>query len=563
MTRILGIDVGSFAIKIAEVEVTSRAREIVGLYELQRQADVPPNRQLADFLLKNQIHGERIALGLGATPVYIKILEFPFSDKKRLTPAVRSALEDVLPFEITEKHILEFKPLLKHSKLNRFIAGLLHEDQVNALNKMCDESQIMASGFFVDAEALGQLALTQHLPAAHEDTCFAVVDLGHMCTKVAIVQGFLPDPQDRKAKMPSKPGEVADIRSFKHGTHELLTWLKDFKNMSEEEARQWLIHRAQILSDDKGKPDSLTIELSNQIKVALRPIVVELYQAFQAYKGRTQQWPKAMYLTGGLSEIAGLREFLSEELRLSTHAWPVFSGYNTSQMPMAQAQAKAFATALGLVHRYTFKKPIGWLNFRRSAQASRKVLTQALERLLSPEFRPLVLSLCLALVVVQVYGFAASHFLNIERAQLKSELESEFRRLNRDLAKSAATALKDSQKARALFEKEKSKRQTELESQSRPVFARPKSDILLDVSSALTGDMTLKEFAVTKSKKSQLIEGLIVGKADAPQKIDLQSLKTMLESKLKDRGYEALTIEASLKTADGFQFSTQFKGASK
>src|SRR5438105_4856441 len=102
MTRALGIDIGNFAIKIAEIEYSPKSRDLVGLYDLPRQPGDNPGDVLREFLQKSGIKAERIAVGIGEAPVFIKRMELPFADSKRYLPAIHSELEDTLPFEMTD-----------------------------------------------------------------------------------------------------------------------------------------------------------------------------------------------------------------------------------------------------------------------------------------------------------------------------------------------------------------------------------------------------------------------------------------------------------------------------
>jgi Tfp pilus assembly PilM family ATPase len=459
VTRILGVDIGHYSIKIAEIDTNGRSWDIIGLYDLPRVVGFDIGQQLKEFFDTSGVKAERVAVGLTDVPVFIRSMAFPFSDRRRVQSAVRSELEDVLPFELSDQ-IIDFQPLGKTTdRKNKFIVGLSPLNPISTLNKIFETSGVIPTGFFLPAEALGQLALYQNLGLENNSDSYQVlIDIGFESTQLAIKKGYRGDGNKAKPGSPDESG-VVDFRQFPHGIRNVIEWIQRARNVDFEEARKWLLHRAQIKSgaqaDLEQKAPQLSDELSDDIKVAFRPIVVEIYQFIQNFRSKEEKSVSSGFITGGVSHLLGLKEFLSEELRIPLHHWASFTGFNTLKATVSQEQERSFTLALALASRYAIRRPTGWLNFRRSDQARRKILTSFYDGLSEPSRRkPLILGLSVVSLFL-LYGTLASFAVDQELSQISNEVSLDFRRLNRDLGKKAEKFPNDISKLRELFESEK------------------------------------------------------------------------------------------------------------
>lgn len=532
MSRALGIDLGAHTIKIAEIEISSRMRQVVGLYEIERQAGKPEGELLREFLKSSQVKADRVALGIASSSIFVKPFEFPFSDKKRVQAAVHSALEDSLPFDLGN-FILDVRPAGKNGKLFKFTCGLAPKSDVDRVNAICETAGIQPTAFFYEAEALGQLALTQNLPSMRPGECVAFVDVGDSVTRLAIVQGLMPDPFDNKAKQPPIPGTIEETRTLAHGVKDVLAWVSESQKIPLQDSRNWLLHRAQI------KIDAVD-ETQVQLKLALRPLVVELYQSFQALKGRTGSYPIGIYITGAVSELPGLREFIADELRLPVFSWPIFTGFGIDQIPLSPEKSRNFALALALTHKFVLKKNLsGWLNFKRSTHASRKILTTFFLNLGNPQKWALARALGLVFGVIIGYGIIGSYLAHLERAQIQSQIEDELRQLDPELGRTSGRLAQDLPRLSEYIEKADAQFKEESSQMQKQSSARPRIVMLQDLSLALADGQKLNSFLVASS--ADAFEAVVTG---AQGSIDPVAFKSQIEPPLQAKGYQIKSVES-------------------
>src|SRR3954471_5369719 len=100
----IGVDIGSYSIKIAEVESTSRSYVIRRVQEFPLSLDLTKDRkiEIIDTLrtLFEQFDSDKMhfVFSVAQKSVSARLVQFPFREKFKIQRAVASQLEDDLPF---------------------------------------------------------------------------------------------------------------------------------------------------------------------------------------------------------------------------------------------------------------------------------------------------------------------------------------------------------------------------------------------------------------------------------------------------------------------------------
>jgi Tfp pilus assembly PilM family ATPase len=539
MTRALGIDIGSHSIKIAEIEYTKKARHIVGLYSCALEPGRTPGELLREFLDKGQIRADRVAVGTGAAQVLVKNFEFPFGDRKKAEAAARGEWETEVPFELDD-FILELRQVERQGRSWRFISGLCSRSDVEALNATAQDGGLQPNGFFMDAEALAQLALHQQLPAADAGDCYAVVDIGWRRTKIAVLRGSRPEVFDPAIRARGH-AEILELRQIERGSEDWVRWISERRKVPTDEALQWLVHRAEIQVG--GEPeDSIREDLSDDIKTALRPVIVELYQTFQASRGKHEAMPRTVYLTGGLTHIRGLRDFLEQELRAQVHAWPLFTGFEHGNFPVGETEQRSFATALALAHHFSLPRPSGWLNFRRTTNPKRKVVSEAVAWAAQPQIRVPALGFAGFVGALWAYSIVAGLFISMQSTEVEKNLTGELRRIDSMTAQRAPTFLSDPNRTREIFQglARSKARKRDLTYEK----ARSRVTILSDLSAALPAQLQVQDMNVRGGGSAGLQLQVKIRTTKTEDAAQAEQLGQNLIRSLEAKGYKDLSVKA-------------------
>ncbi len=540
MSRALGIDIGTVSIKVAEIDFTPKGQEIIGLYELARTHDSNEATLIDNFIRSTHVSTARVAIGIGNTNSIIRKMQFPFKDAKRLRLAVMSELEDQLPLSLDD-FVIDIRPLGKLGNVYEFLVGVVPKEQVEKINALMNQIGIQPAAYLDDTQALAELALGQKLPAAETDEPYALCDVGLTHSRISIIKGRNIHSLYKEKGLDPFPGEVLELRRIERGSNEWIQYISERRKVSLEESKSWLIHRAEIQTSANDLK-SIKQDLSDDVKSALRPWVVELYQTFQASRVQSGVVPKTLYLTGGMVQIAGLKEFLAHELRLSVSSWPIAIGFGTERYAPSESDNRGFASALALASYFCRNDRKNWLNFKRTTNPNRKVLSETYAKFLAPQNRRPVLHLAGLFLAVIVYGQISAKLLGSRLEESRTQLLAELRKADPMMGDSAKRSgiLDSRSKTKELVGKIVSSRRRKAEQGPAPT-GRASSEVLLDLTRLQPKGSTLKSMLYKDLDSVSSVSASLSNVND-------QTEKTRIGKALQSKGYSK--INTDVKSGD-------------
>lgn len=290
MSKLVGIDIRPSAVRVAVLRTTYRRVHIEALYEVERAAFETLGDALRTVAAGAAQHGEPIALGLDGKSAFIHRLALP--------PAVLRQVEEVLPFEIEARIPVDFDQLVYDS---RVLPRARNESNVDvvavaapiALVRERIELSREALGhepehIGVGAVSLGNLSAV--LPELRGDQYCVVLDVGEAGSELAIVH----------------QGMTVFARSLSTGL--------------------------------AGLPES-----GPELVSAIRQTLV-------AWGAHSDAAVTRLFLCGGGSQVAGMADFLAEQLEVevSDFAEPQLTFESPEQASSLPVFAKALALALAL-----------------------------------------------------------------------------------------------------------------------------------------------------------------------------------------------------------------------
>jgi Tfp pilus assembly PilM family ATPase len=526
MTRSVGIDIGSRSIKIAELSFMGKEVHLLGLYEIALEANDSIEAKLLQFFGSFVVKPERLSVGLGPIPILFKRINLPFQDRNKVELAIRNDFEDTLPFSL-DNYLLEFQMLGKNGRSKIFQAALCHQEHIDKLNShIAAVSQISPNHFLLDNEALARLALWQKsLTETEEAQNYCVCDIGYNSTKIALIKQKHHDKSQSKWKDFAQ--NILEYRTLNKGFKELYEWMQSHKKISHNDLEQWLRHRAQILSEGSETSDSLIAQTSDEIKTALKPLLVEIYQTIQSFKSKQGLSTQKLLITGALTQVKGFDNFLSTELRLPVENWNIFDGIQATPNMISSEKNSQFALALALAFRYSPQISIPSLNFRRSSLANKKLLTHFLTEIFRPENKRFWIGAAATFVFLMTYNFFNSYFANQEKTLVKKQLIEELRLTDPLLGKRALNFYHDPERTREIFEQEKGKLLKNYTQNS-----EAKLNLLLSLSKNLPQGVTVEDMEMREASggsTSVKLQMLIpyTGKASERENFQAQLKKIM------------------------------------
>lgn len=400
-TRILGIDIGHFSVKLALIEAGFRNARLVGFYEKELQPDenstsspktwVKQSLEILQRLLRDHsIHFDQSVLTLTRSSRFA-LLSFPFSDRKKI--------EQLLPFELEgellkspDEEWMDFCVLPRlennNSSLSSVFAALIRKDETQELLKALKELKIEPR--LLTPSALSTSMFIQDASFPKERPLF-VIDLGHRFTQVC---GFYH---------PTLPGFA---RNIDKGGHQLTLALAQAQKISYA-AAQSIKHQANLFpsitkENERQAEYQAQLQHAQILQEALRPFIRELRQTFSSALAQYGVTPQSIILMGGGSELRGIAPFLENELGIQTQLWdphshPAFAYFiakTTSAQTVLRKGASATLLALG-----TGRAPL--FNFRKAERSQQTDFLRSKIPGLAASF--LAITLCGALSLFASY----------------------------------------------------------------------------------------------------------------------------------------------------------------
>jgi general secretion pathway protein L len=302
--KILGVDLGAYSVKVAELEAGFRQSLLVGLYEktllpahegeteLSRAA-----RTLAELISEEKLEPEMVATTLGGEAT-LRLLTLPFSDRKKIEQVLGYELESQILGEV-EGLVIDFVVAGTGPNGTNVIAVAAPkvdiQARIEALNNVRAEPRV------IGAAALSFAALRTHAyDSTDEQPPQMVIDLGHKHTHVCVLGG----------------DTVRFARTIARGGLDVTQAIMDGFGMSEADATTAKHNQAFILQPSQVPETPQHRKVDTTVREAVRPLVRELRQTLAAYRAGGGAAPSGILLTGGGARLRGLPEHLEAELGL-------------------------------------------------------------------------------------------------------------------------------------------------------------------------------------------------------------------------------------------------------
>lgn len=383
-TTILGIDLGSYSVKVARLDAGFRSMHLLSIEEqkLPRAESRQPEGEPAaegddagtaegtaeDSLLQQQLRtleqllqnqkskGETSVVALGAE-VTLRLVEMPFADPKKVNQALPFELAGQLMADLDDQIVDQSlaRPMPVRSAASAGLSGgeeelsslwlagcaprpLLQERlaELSALGldpRLCASTALASAALFVEAARNKAAVSGETAP----ELPLWVIDLGHRTTHVCGVTAN-----------PGRSGQVlvSFARTIARGGEQLTRALSRALGVDFERAEE-LKHMHGIAADAEPR-------VTAALREALRPLLRDLRQTLSAYVARYGEPPRCIHLTGGTAQLSGLAELISQELGIDAKALLPPSGaqwlQNTQRDLRAALSVGASDDAVGRNH---------------------------------------------------------------------------------------------------------------------------------------------------------------------------------------------------------------------
>ncbi len=344
--RSIGVDIGSFSVKVAEIESSSKYARLVSYQEFPLSPD--PNRdkriEIIDImrqLSQNWDIGDtQVVMAIPQKNISLRRRVFPFRERHKILKSLAFELEDDIPFSQDDA--------VFDAKITAFKGS-----QAYVLALACPKERVQ------DRVSLAQDCGLDLSLLSMEGAAFASLIENWQNPPIEELANENPTPDQHAAEAWLTIGHENTIFTVFHNNQLIFTRSIDFggKQIAEAISSQFHIHYLEALKELQRKAFILLnhegatadqIKFSDVIRHAIEPLMQEVKLSLIEVKTELHFDVKELSLLGGVSQIRNLAPYVTQKLEVSTNKLrelPVQVGLDLSSVPKNDMTA---SLAIGL-----------------------------------------------------------------------------------------------------------------------------------------------------------------------------------------------------------------------
>ena len=322
----VGMDIGTSAIKTVKLKFSKDSFELCSFNLEPAQIDLGPVLKK----IGSSCDTKRINLSISGPSTIIRYVDFPQMNAGELKQALRFEAEKYIPFSIPDvnldSHIL--KPDLPNNKMLILLAAVKKES-LNQRLKLIEDANLQAN--LIDLDSLALINAFNFNYAGDDNLkakTIALLNIGAHLSNLNILENAIPRL--------SRDIQIAG-NNFTQKLQDTLSI--DFK--SAEELK---------LHPDKERLDKITVALES----ALSGLAREVRASFDYYESQSTANVAKIFLSGGGSLFAGLKDMLVNLLGMEVEYWDPLKKISIPESIDSQkvkALSAQLAVAVGLALR--------------------------------------------------------------------------------------------------------------------------------------------------------------------------------------------------------------------
>lgn len=387
MARVVGIDLGSYSVKVVRLEPRGRGGfEVLAYGEARLPEPVEGSEAtmtlaerhsvaLDELKQRGLLEGDVFVTGLPGDAAAVRTLKFPFSDPKKIGEALPFALENEIPLDLDEI-VLSWAALGPSARARKdggnetevlvawarkdAVQDLLDQLAVHGIDPRHVEFDALAlddlfDGVFQAPERAtdkgteraeggeGPTELSElrtpggtviEVGEGAPDPATAIVDIGHRRTTVCVLAG----------------GRVVSAHSILHGGADATRALSKAIGLPLVEAERGKRKEAFIEVAGARAQFPEQQQISEVLKTAYAPIVRRLRQIFQATISTSRVRVVKIVLVGGGSRVLNMDRHLAEELNIKVARGRELAQAMKAQLPIEAGEEGAPEAALAFAY---------------------------------------------------------------------------------------------------------------------------------------------------------------------------------------------------------------------
>ena len=298
---ILGIDIGTYSIKVAQIERSFKSFEFVNFYERKIQynellkpeesVSVTLQAMIDDIGLK----WDQVICGYPGQKVSSRMVTLPFGSLKKIDQTIEFEMESYIPFDLADV-LIDYHIINSSKEVSDILALYTVKDDFIRTLTLLQNCRLDPK--IITVEQVEYLNLV-HLGMVPPEGPYAILDIGHAKTNLTLCRGK----------------KLSFVRSISIAGKHLTESIQKKLNVPADEAERMKIEMGQALQEQTETLDDLSRQVQEAMRETLEEFVLNIRQALFAYQDRQGEPVEGIYLCGGTSRLPGLDRYLSMSLK--------------------------------------------------------------------------------------------------------------------------------------------------------------------------------------------------------------------------------------------------------
>lgn len=370
--RICAIDIGSFSVKVARVEVGSQGISVYGYQEYPRSLDPARDKQIELIEILRQVRSVeseaslKFVVGIKQSEVSCRLKGFPFREKVKILRATPFEVEDDIPLNQDEA-IFDAKIVRYRGGAADALCMAVSKETLGGLLRSVREGGVDPHIVSCEASAYANtveswMALPPQMEASEEfqsdmdspeltssGNADVYLHLGHESSLMTVFQGK----------------RIVATRSLGWGGTRLIEAISRKMQVPPTEAARLLATKGTIPLSGSKDGSGLGAVLTE----ALRALVLELRLSLLEVKTELNVHLDQVHISGGVAQLPNLGMFLSQNLEVACNTFNHLERYSNLYIDQTGSVPFSSTLAVGLAIEGAKRPRNPAINFRKGEYA--------------------------------------------------------------------------------------------------------------------------------------------------------------------------------------------------
>lgn len=352
--KILGLDIGSYSVKIAEVDLSSKGYVLSAFHEFPLSLDPQKDRKLEiietlrAFSANFDASNTRWVMGVPQDRVSVHQKRFPFRERQKIQKSLAFELEDEIPLDIDDT--------IFDAKITDYAGPFAEVLTVAAPKEVIEETLQLAKdgGFEIEILSVEGLALAnlfenpeaappEHAaPLRSEDNADSPITSPPSSARLILHLGNL-----RSNLLVYRGDALVAVRSIAWGGSDIANEIVSVFQVPIFEAVKVLQSRSFILMNQAGATKD-QIHLSNTIATSVDQLLGDLRLMLLEIRSAFNLSFDSLEITGGAGQIQNLGPYLTQHLEIPANVIRPFERLRQVRLDFTAHMESVAVVAVGL-----------------------------------------------------------------------------------------------------------------------------------------------------------------------------------------------------------------------